>query len=150
MHGEADYAKMWVSLYESFVQHGDIMLGAGYPVKVNGRYIMAPSPIPRWDVPNLNHARTLYLFGAGREKRLYAVPPHTTVEPLEFEDVLFKIEKFSLPCAKTGYRKAFLDELFLDDGSKEYVINDSNFMDKMELGMDVQQFVNPYLQKIVE
>src|SRR6516164_6997588 len=44
MHGEADYAKMWVSLYESFVQHGDIMLGAGYPVKINGRYIMAPSP----------------------------------------------------------------------------------------------------------
>ncbi len=48
MHGEADYAKMWVSLYEQFVRHGDIMLGAGYPVKVNGRYIMATSPIPRW------------------------------------------------------------------------------------------------------
>ena len=63
MHGEADYAKMWVSLYESFVRYGDIMLGAGYPVKVNNRYIMAPSPIPRWDIPNLSHSDGLFLFG---------------------------------------------------------------------------------------
>jgi alpha-D-ribose 1-methylphosphonate 5-phosphate C-P lyase len=149
MHGEADYAKMWVSLYESFVRHGDIMLGAGYPVKVNGRYIMAPSPIPRWDIPNLHQAKTLYLFGAGREKRLYAVPPHTTVEPLEFEDVKFNIERFNgASCSKTGYRRAFLDELFLDDGSKTFVINDSNFLDKMEQGELVNQFTNPYLQQL--
>jgi alpha-D-ribose 1-methylphosphonate 5-phosphate C-P lyase len=148
MHGEADYAKMWVSLYESYVRHGGIMRGADYPVKVNGRYIMAPSPIPRWDVPNLNQAKTLYLFGAGREKRLYAVPPHTTVEPLEFEDVRFAIEKFDSLCYKTGYRRAFLDELYLDDGSRQYVINDSNFLDKIEQGGEVKPFINPYIQQI--
>ena len=148
MHGEADYAKMWVSLYESYVRHGGIMRGADYPVKVNGRYIMAPSPIPRWDVPNLNQAKTLYLFGAGREKRLYAVPPYTTVEPLEFEDVRFDIEKFGdSVCFKTGYRRAFLDELYLDDGSRHYVINDSNFLDKIEQGGTVAPFTNPYLQQ---
>jgi alpha-D-ribose 1-methylphosphonate 5-phosphate C-P lyase len=149
MHGEADYAKMWVSLYESFVRHGDIMLGAGYPVKVNGRYIMAPSPIPRWDIPNLSQARTLYLFGAGREKRLYAVPPFTTVEPLEFEDVKFNIEQFGdLRCYKTSYTRAFLDELYLDDGARMHVVNDSNFLDKLETGSEVNPFFNPYLAKI--
>jgi alpha-D-ribose 1-methylphosphonate 5-phosphate C-P lyase len=39
-------------------------------VTVNGRYIMDPSPIPRWDIPKLHMADTLYLFGAGREKRI--------------------------------------------------------------------------------
>lgn len=149
MHGEADYAKMWVSLYESVVRHGDIMLGAGYPVKVNGRYIMAPSPIPRWDVPNLHQSRALYLFGAGREKRLYAVPPYTTVEPLEFEDIKFRIEQFTgVTCYKTHYKKAFLDELYLDDGSRQHVINDSNFLDKLEQGLPITPFVNPHLQRI--
>jgi alpha-D-ribose 1-methylphosphonate 5-phosphate C-P lyase len=140
MHGEADYAKMWVSLYESFVRYGDIMLGAGYPVKVNDRYIMAPSPIPRWDIPNLHMSKALFLFGAGREKRLYAVPPHTKVEPLEFEDVKFNIEDFSgRACHRTGYNKAFLDELYLDDGSRHHVVNDSNFLDKLSEAGDTRQ-----------
>jgi alpha-D-ribose 1-methylphosphonate 5-phosphate C-P lyase len=149
MHGEADYAKMWVSLYEQFVRHGDIMLGAGYPVKVNGRYIMAPSPIPRWDIPNLNNSKAIHLFGAGREKRLYAVPPFTKVEPLEFEDVKFHIEDFKgTPCFRTGYKKAFLDELYYDDGSKHYVINDSNFLDKLVNKELPQQHENSYLNKL--
>jgi len=146
MHGEADYAKMWVSLYESFVQHGDIMLGAGYPVMVDKRYIMAPSPIPKWDVPNLNQSKALHLFGAGREKRLYAVPPHTIVEPLEFEDVKFHPENFKgIPCYKTGYKKAFLDELYFDDGTQHYVVNDSNFLDKLLEKAAPVQHHNKYL-----
>ena len=149
MHGEADYAKMWVSLYEQFITHGDIMLGAGYPVKVNERYIMAPSPIPRWDVPNLNHSKAIHLFGAGREKRLYAVPPHTKVEALEFEDVKFHIENFNgTKCVKTGYHKAFLDELYFDDGSKHFLINDSNFLDKLSENLQPVQHSNPYLNQI--
>jgi len=149
MHGEADYAKMWVSLYESFVRYGDIMLGAGYPVKVNDRYIMAPSPIPRWDIPNLSHSKALFLFGAGREKRLYAVPPHTKVEPLEFEDLKFNIEGFQgSSCYKTGYKKAFLDELYFDDGSKHHVINDSNFLDKLSEKGRPTQHSNKYLNQL--
>ena len=63
MHAEANYAKMWVALYESYVRFGDIIRGAGYPVEVHQRYIMSPSPIPRWDVPNLHQAECLYLYG---------------------------------------------------------------------------------------
>jgi alpha-D-ribose 1-methylphosphonate 5-phosphate C-P lyase len=149
MHGEADYAKMWVSLYESYVKFGDIMLGADYPVMVNQRYVMAPSPIPRWDVPNLNNAKTLFLFGAGREKRLYAIPPYTKVEPLEFEDVKFNIENFKdTECYKTGNKKAFLDELYFDDGSKKYVINDSNYLDKLSENQEPKQHSNKYLNQL--
>ena len=149
MHGEADYSKMWVSLYESFVRSGDIMLGAGYPVKVNDRYIMATSPIPRWDVPNLHFSKALHLYGAGREKRLYAIPPFTKVHPLEFEDVKFHIEDFKKSkCYKTQINSAFLDELYLDDGTKEYVINDSNFLDKILEEENPIQHENPYLNEL--
>src|SRR5262249_22762690 len=73
MHGEGDYARMWVALYEDIVQHGKITRLSGYPVLVNNRHIMAPTPIPKWDVPRLHQAPFLSLFGAGREKRIYAV-----------------------------------------------------------------------------
>src|SRR6201999_3019639 len=52
MHAEADYAKIWVSLYEAYVKTGVMKGGAGYPIMVNSRYVATPSPIPRWDVPN--------------------------------------------------------------------------------------------------
>lgn len=146
MHAEADYAKMWVSLYESFVKFGGIMRGAGYPVKVNKRYIMTPSPIPRWDVPNLHESKTLHVFAAGREKRIHAVPPHTIVEPLEFEDVKFMVEQFQgINCSVTGQGDAFMDEIYEADGSRKHVINDSNFLDKLRTGPRPPQklFTNP-------
>lgn len=146
MHAEADYAKMWVSLYESFVKFGGIMRGAGYPVKVNKRYIMTPSPIPRWDVPNLHESKTLHVFAAGREKRIHAVPPHTIVEPLEFEDVKFMVEQFQgINCSVTGQGDAFMDEIYEAGGSRKHVINDSNFLDKLRTGPRPPQklFTNP-------
>ncbi|MBC7923115.1 MAG: alpha-D-ribose 1-methylphosphonate 5-phosphate C-P-lyase PhnJ [Ferruginibacter sp.] len=151
MHGEADYAKMWVSLYESYVKYGDIMEGAGYPVKVNERYIMSPSPIPRWDVPNLNHSQCLFLFGAGREKRLYAVPPHTTVTPLEFEDVRFRTEKFpGIRCAMSGAEGAFMDELYGEDTTSRHVVNDSDFLDKLLANDEPPRWENPYLREVLD
>ncbi len=149
MHAEMNYAKMWVALYEAYVKFGAIMRGAGYPVMVNRRYIMSPSPIPRWDVPNLKNSECIYFFGAGREKRIYAIPPHTEVEPLEFEDVKFEIEKFGdAPCSLTGETAAFLDELYEDGGNKRMVINDSNYLYKKQAGTDVIQHSNKYLSQI--
>lgn len=146
MHAEMDYARMWVSLYEAFVRFGDMMQGAGYPVKVNGRYLMTPSPIPRWDVPRLSMSDALHLFGAGREKRLFAVPPHTLVEPLEFEDVKFRIEDFGdTTCAVSGEGDAFLDEIYqTGDDTCKYVINDSNFLDKVKDGTRPRQRAHKY------
>jgi alpha-D-ribose 1-methylphosphonate 5-phosphate C-P lyase len=98
MHAEADYSAIWVSLYEDLVRNGVITQSTGYPVLVGGRYVMATTPIPRWDVPKLDQAEFLSLFGAGREKRVYAVPPHTSVEPLAFEDVAFQVESTEGAC----------------------------------------------------
>jgi alpha-D-ribose 1-methylphosphonate 5-phosphate C-P lyase len=103
MHAEADYAKIWVTLYEAYVRSGTLNNGAAHPIMVNGRYVTAPSPIPSWDVPNLSMARCLYLFGAGREKRIYCIPPFTRVEPLEFKDIRFKVEEFiDVRCSVSG------------------------------------------------
>ena len=57
---------------------------------VNGRYMMGPSPIPKFDNPKLDDSPALQLFGAGREKRIYAVPPYTPVKSLDFEDHPFE------------------------------------------------------------
>lgn len=129
-HAEKDYAKMWLSLYEDIVRRGEISRGAGYPAMVHGRYIMATSPIPRWDVPKLHQAHNLFLFGAGREKRLYAVPPHTNVVPLAFEDHPFTVERFDgVVCARSGLSDVFFDEIVRDDGSRVYVCSDTAYAD---------------------
>jgi alpha-D-ribose 1-methylphosphonate 5-phosphate C-P lyase len=136
MHAEQDYSRMWVYLYEDIVRWGEITIGARYPVLVHGRYIMDPSPIPRWDVPKLNMAETLYLFGAGREKRIYAIPPYTRVVPLEFKDHPFRVEDFSgQACFRCGSVNSFLDEIYDSrTGRKVYACSDTAYCDK-RLGM---------------
>lgn len=132
MHAEADYSRMWLYLYENIVNFGEIRISYRYPVTVNGRYIMDPSPIPRWDVPKLHMADTLFLFGAGREKRIYAIPPYTRVEPLEFEDHAFRVEDFAgIACARCGATDSFLDEV-IDDatGHRRHVCSDSGYCDR--------------------
>ncbi len=112
MHAEADYARIWIHLYEEVVQWGRITIGARYPVRVFCRYIMDPSPIPRWDVPKLHRSPALLLFGAGREKRIYAIPPYTDVVPLAFEDLPFEVERQpSERCDRCGASGVFLDEI---------------------------------------
>lgn len=112
MHAEADYSRMWVSLYEDKVRNGVITRTTGYPCLVGGRYVMATTPIPRWDVPKLHRAEHLSLFGAGREKRVYAVPPHCDVEPLTFDDVAFEVERPpGAACARCGSAESFLIEV---------------------------------------
>lgn len=132
MHSEMDYSRMLVMLYEDIVKWGEITLGARYPSLVNGRYLIDPSPIPRWDVPKLNMAETLFLFGAGREKRIYAVPPYTRVEPLEFEDHRFRVEDFhGICCDRCGSHDNFMNEVYdAASGEKRYICSDSSFCDK--------------------
>jgi alpha-D-ribose 1-methylphosphonate 5-phosphate C-P lyase len=139
MHAEKDYSKMWLYLYESIARHGEITVGAQYPVMVNGSYLMDPSPIPRWDVPKLHQASFLSLFGAGREKRIHAVPPYTDVEPLEFEDHRFRVESFpsGARCRRCGASDTYLNELTdATTGQTYYLCSDESFCDKRlaELG----------------
>jgi alpha-D-ribose 1-methylphosphonate 5-phosphate C-P lyase len=90
MHAMADYGLMQVRLYEDIARHGRVATTYDYPVMVENRYLMSPSPIPKFDVPKLNQSPALMLFGAGREKRIHALPPYTRVEPLDFDDFPFE------------------------------------------------------------
>ena len=136
MHAEADYSAMWLYLYENIVKFGEVTLGAGYPVMVNGRYLMSPSPIPRFDIPKLNQSDTLYLFGAGREKRIYAIPAHTKVTPIEFEDYPFRIEDFTDKfCEECGSHDTFLNEMVDDsNGKRTYLCSDTSYCKKVKEG----------------
>lgn len=129
MHSESDYGLMWVTLYEDIANWGSISIGAGYPCKVNDHYIMSPSPIPKWDNPKLDNAECLYLFGAGREKRIYAIPPYTKVESLHFEDKPFTVEKFdNLYCSRCGAVDTYLDEIYDEEsGAKYHVCSDTGY-----------------------
>ena len=126
MHGENDYSRMWVALYEDIVRNGRITRAAGYPVLVHDRHIMSPSPIPKWDLPKLHMSENLSLFGAGREKRIYAIPPHTSVVPLAFEDYPFAVESFAgKSCAFCGSTDTFLVATPEADGSSYDVCSDT-------------------------
>lgn len=132
MHAEMDYAAVWLALYENIVRVGEIELGADYPVMVEDRYIMMPSPIPRFDNPKLNNSPALYLFGAGREKKIYAIPPYTEVESLAFEDHPFRTEDMSgKVCSLCGATGVYMDEFFdRETGEKLYQCSDSGYCQK--------------------
>ena len=128
MHALEDYGLMHVKLYEDIARFGHIATSYDYPVRVNGRYLMRPSPIPKFDNPKMHMNPALQLFGAGREKRIYAVPPYTSVVSLDFEDHPFEIQKWSACCSFCGSRESFLDEIVTDDaGSRMFVCSDSEY-----------------------
>jgi alpha-D-ribose 1-methylphosphonate 5-phosphate C-P lyase len=128
MHALQEYGVMHLKLYEDIAQFGHISTAYAYPVSVNGRYIMDPSPIPKFDNPKMHRMPALQLFGAGREKRIYAVPPYTDVVSLDFEDHPFEIQQWDESCALCGSDVSFLDEMITDnDGSRLYLCSDSEY-----------------------
>jgi len=128
MHALAEYGPMYVRLYEDIAQYGRVTTAYDYPVLVNGRYLMRPSPIPKFDNPKMDMNPALQLFGAGREKRIYAVPPHTSVKSLDFADHPFAVEKWDQSCAICGAEDSFLDEIIVDDrGGRMFVCSDTDY-----------------------
>ncbi len=128
MHALADYGAMHVKLYEDVARFGRIATTYDYPVMVNGRYLMRPSPIPKFDNPKMHMNPALQLFGAGREKRIYAVPPFTEVRSLDFEDHPFAVQSWDQSCALCGSTESFLDEVVTDDkGGRMYVCSDTDY-----------------------
>src|ERR1700755_1586195 len=128
MHALEEYGLMHVKLSEDMPRHGHIATAYAYPVKVEGRYVMDPSPTPKFDNPKMHMSEALQLFGAGREKRLYAVPPYTQVVSLDFEDHPFEVQRFTEPCALCGAEQVYLDEVVLDDhGGHMFVCSDTDF-----------------------
>lgn len=129
MHAEKDYAPIWLQLYESIIKYNKVTIATEYPCMVEDRYIMCPSPIPKFDNPKLHESECLYLFGAGREKKIYAIPPHTKVVSLAFDDVPFEPEHFEGKCCRLcGSTNTYLDEMFDNDtGEKVYQCSDTSY-----------------------
>jgi alpha-D-ribose 1-methylphosphonate 5-phosphate C-P lyase len=128
MHALAEYGAMYVRLYEDIARYGRVITAYDYPVMVDGRYLMRPSPIPKFDNPKMDMSPALQLFGAGREKRIYAVPPHTSVKSLDFTDHPFAVERWDESCAICGATDSFLDEIVTDDqGSRMFVCSDTDY-----------------------
>jgi len=128
MHALEEYGSMYVRLYEDITQFGHIATAYDYPVIVHDRYMMRPSPIPRFDNPKLHMSPALQLFGAGREKRLYAVPPYTQVKSLDFEDHPFTVERWDKACEFCGSTTSYLDEVVTNDqGDRLWICSDTDY-----------------------
>lgn len=137
LHGEGDYSRLLVKLYEDIVKYDEITISHRYPTRINNHYVIDPSPIPRWDVPKIHQSKALVLLGAGREKKIYAVPPYTKAEPLVFDDRPFRVEDFydedgqRHACIICGCEDSFLDE-FSDarTGEKLYQCSDADWCEE--------------------
>ena len=128
MHALEEYGLMHVKLYEDISRHGRIATTYAYPVKVERRYVMDPSPIPKFDNPKLSNCPALQLFGAGREQRIYALPPYTEAISLDFDDYPFDPGRWPQNCALCGAAGSYLDEIITDDdGSAMFVCSDTDY-----------------------
>jgi alpha-D-ribose 1-methylphosphonate 5-phosphate C-P lyase len=127
MHAWEEYGLMQVRLYEDIARFGHVATTYSYPVMVNDRYVSSPTPIPKFDNPKMDRMAALQLFGAGREKRIYAIPPFTKVKSLDFEDHPFQVQTWDQPCALCNARDAYLDEVIVDDhGKRMFVCSDTD------------------------
>jgi alpha-D-ribose 1-methylphosphonate 5-phosphate C-P lyase len=129
LHADCEYSGVWLLLFEQIMNYGRMTTGADHPVEVEGHYVMAPSPIPKFDNEKLNNAENLTLFGAGREKKIYAVPPYTNVKSLAFNDYPFEVEKFkNRKCRLCGASGVYMDELIDEKtGETYYQCNDTGY-----------------------
>jgi alpha-D-ribose 1-methylphosphonate 5-phosphate C-P lyase len=127
LHAAQEYGLADVKLYEDIAHWGRIDASYDHPVRVNGHYVMSPSPIPAFDNPKMDRMPALQLFGAGREKRLYAIPPYTDVQSLDFDDHPFHIPQQPHACALCGCTMSFLDEVPRDDGSHLWTCSDTDW-----------------------
>jgi alpha-D-ribose 1-methylphosphonate 5-phosphate C-P lyase len=127
LHAAQEYGLADVKLYEDIAHWGRIDASYDHPVRVNGHYVMSPSPIPAFDNPKMDRMPALQLFGAGREKRLYAIPPYTPVQSLEFDDHPFRIPSQPHACAMCGCMTSFLDEIVQDGDDRLWTCSDTDW-----------------------
>lgn len=132
LHALAEYGLMYLRLYEDVARHGRINMSFDHPCLVNRRYAMSPSPIPGFDNPKLHMSDALHLFGAGRERRIYAVPPYTEVISFDFEDHPFEPARTPGRCAICGSEDSWLDEMIADDkGARLHICSDTDHCRKV-------------------
>ena len=131
MHALEEYGLMHVKLYEDIARHGEITTTYAYPVRVMDRYVMDPSPTPKFDNPKMHMSPALQLFGAGREMRIYAIPPFTPRSPASTSRTTPSPSRPSptspARCADRP-KGVYLDEVVTDDaGGRMFTCSDTDY-----------------------
>ena len=125
MHALEEYGLMHVKLYEDISRHGQISTSYAYPVKVDGRYVLDPSPTPKFDNPKMDNCPALQLFSGPGQAHLRDSALHQVVS-LDFEDHPFD-QMVPGTCALCGETESFLDEIITDDrGGRMFVCSDTH------------------------
>ena len=116
MHALADYGVMHVKLYEDIARHGHIATTYAYPVKVDGRYVMDPSPTPKFDNPKMNNCAGA---AAVRRRPREAHLCHSALHRRWYRSISRTIRSSAIAtkatCALCGSAESFLDEVVTDD-----------------------------------
>jgi alpha-D-ribose 1-methylphosphonate 5-phosphate C-P lyase len=94
MHALEDYGLMHVKLYEDIARHGHIATTYAYPVKVEDRYVMDPSPTPKFDNPKMTMSRRCSCSARAGKSGSTRSRPTPKVVSLDFEDHPFEIQQF--------------------------------------------------------
>lgn len=110
-HAYHDYGIVRTALFENWLHHGEMSLGYDHPVMVEGGALMSPSPVPAADNSRMSNMDAIQIFGAARERRLYALPAHSQVESLAFSDLPYQPPGPTGACAICGSAAHFLDNI---------------------------------------
>ena len=110
-HAHHDYGVVLSALFETWLQQDDACLGYDHPVIVNDGVLMSPSPIPAMDNPRMAMMPAIQIFGAARERRIYALPAYTRLANLAFVDLPASLKKVDTACCICGSSIHYLDNI---------------------------------------
>jgi alpha-D-ribose 1-methylphosphonate 5-phosphate C-P lyase len=126
MHALEEYGLMHVKLYEDIARNGHIATTYAYPVKVEGRYVMDPSPTRNSTIRRCT-CPAIQLFGAGREKRIYAIPP-TPMSSASISRITRSRPPFRSALRAVRRRDSYLDEVIATtSGGRMFVCSDTDY-----------------------
>ena len=129
MHALAEYGLMHVKLYEDIAHHGHIATTYAYPVKVDGRYVMDPSPTPKFDNPKMDDcAGAAAVRRRPREAHLRDPAVHARWCRSISRIIRSSAIGIEAPCALCGADDTYLDEVVIDDrGGRMFVCSDTDY-----------------------
>lgn len=123
-HADHDYGIVYTRLFEEWLQKGETALGYDHPLIIENGVMMSPSPVPAQDNARISHSPAIQIFGAARERRLYALPAYTRADSIGFADLDFLPQSQNAACAICGARDSYLDNLGVPD-APQWVCSDS-------------------------
>ena len=104
MHGETDYSRLYVVLYENVVAYGEIQISSDYPTRIHDHAIPPFTSSVPLDFEDVSFTVEKFRSSSG--------------------------ERFI--CSKCGAENTFLDEFFDLDGNKHHSCSDTEYCDRQQ------------------